>query len=185
MSEKFSVLEENELPESTNGDVIISVKVDRKEEIFSKYNYNSDDVLNKDFIDYVWHKAELVPMHKDLSLEIYTNENISVQEVETSIKSYCKAEYTQYKNQLKRYSRFSFICLILGIITLLALSLAINLFNKSFAISIIEILSWVFVWEAFDVFFFQRWNTRLNLQKLKKMYSASISIVTINKLDYK
>lgn len=164
------------LAESKSGESIISLKAVSREELFSKYNYNSDDIINKDFTDYVWHKAKLVPLGQDIKLQIFCEEEIKKEEVDSALKNYYRAEYLDTKSELKNKTKFSIICLLLGIVTLTLLSFVNVLFSNFYVESVIDILAWVFVWEAFDVFFFQRSISIRKLKRIQRLYSANIEI---------
>ena len=162
--------------ETKSGDAIISLKACKREEIFSSYNYNSDDVINKDLTDYVWHKSKLVPLGQNIKLQMFCNEDISKEEVSSALKNYYRAEYLDAKSELKNKTRFSLVCLFLGVITLLVLSLFNTILNNFYLTTVIDILAWVFVWEAFDVFFFQRSITIRKLKQIQRLYTAKIEI---------
>lgn len=167
--------------EARNGDAILSVKAETRDELFSRYNYNNDDVINRDFTDYIWHKAKLVPLNQNIKIQIHCPADTSKREVKTSLKNYYRAEYLETKNELKKISFFSITCLLLGIITLLVLSVFNFAWNNFYVVSIVDILVWVFVWEAFDSFFFKRWDGKRKLKRIQKLYSAEIELVNIER----
>lgn len=163
--------------EAKNGDAIIAIKAPTREELFSKYNYNKDDVINKDLADYIWQKSKLIPFNHDIKLQVYTNEEIKEKEVRSALNTYYRSEYLDAKSEIKKNTIFSLLCLAFGVITLILLSLLSSKFDNFYLVSITDILAWVFVWEAFDVFFFQRSHGIRKLKEIQRLYTAKIEIV--------
>lgn len=163
--------------EAKNGDAIISINAPTNNELFSSYNYNSDDVINKDLADYIWQKSKLVPFNHDIKLQIYTKEEVDKKEVKSALNTYYRAEYLDAKSELKKNTIFSLLCLFFGVVTLVVLSLFNSLIDNFYLLSITDILAWVFIWEAFDVFFFQRSHSIRRIKQIQRLYKAKLEII--------
>ena len=170
-------MKSSQLKEDAEGDAIIDVQVESKNEIFSKFNYEEGDILTTEFTDYLWNKAKLVPTNKNLHIKVYANEELNVNKVENAIKKHYKNEYIEVKSELSYLGRFSLINLILGIITLAVLLVLHNVFDNYFLVSIVDILAWVFVWEAFDSFFLERARLKRRQKHILKIYSSEVEII--------
>ena len=94
--------------------VDINIKVENKSQIFSSYNYD-DDTLNKELGDYLWDRAKLVPMKKDINVKIYTNQQVEAKEVKRAIQSHLKSDYVETKEQLKKTGEVALVTLLLGV----------------------------------------------------------------------
>lgn len=155
--------------------VNINVKIEDKSQIFSTYTYDND-TLNEDLGEYLWDKAKLVPINKDINIKIYTNQNIEKQEVQKAIQTHLKADYIETKESLKKTNFVSLTTLMLGLL-FLSLYLLFNTVSTHFVlITITEIMAWVFVWEAVDCFAFRRTVLKRECLKIQKLYSAHIEI---------
>lgn len=158
-------------------DVQINVKVDHSEQVFSKYSYDNKDILNKELSEYLWDNAKLVPAHKDLQLKFFTKCRLDRTEVSSAIKSHYKREMIEAKDEIKKANLLSFVCIVLGIISLAVLLAFYKLFDNYFIVTILDITAWVFVWEAVDVYFIRRPELLQRYKRLNKLYSAKIKIV--------
>ena len=161
-----------------NDEVVINIKADNEEQIFSSYNYDNKTSLNSELSNYLWENAKLAPPYKKLKLQVYCNKHIDKNEVNSAIKSHYRREYIEVKDEIKKTRLFSTVCLFLGIISLLIL-LAINkLSNTYLTSSVMDIVAWVFVWESVDGFFFKGGGLSHRCRILMRLYSAEIVIIT-------
>ena len=156
----------------------INIKADTKEQIISKFSYDEYDKLNKELSEFVLDKTKTMPLNKDFKLNFYVNSPIEKNEVQITLQNHFREEYMEVKHELKRANIISLIMLILGIISLTALVVAHRFFDYFYFTTILEISSWVFVWEAVDIFFLQRSKIRRQCLLFKKLYSATIEIIT-------
>ena len=173
------ILKDN-LLETEEDYVDINVKIEDKSQLFSSYNYDND-TLNKDLGEYLWERAKLVPINKDINIKIHTNQKVEKQEVKKAIQTHLKADYIEAKESLKKTNFVSLSTLMLGIL-FLALYLVFSSVSTHFIlITITEIMAWVFVWEAVDCFAFKRTVLKRECLKIQKLYSAKIQIEQANK----
>lgn len=153
----------------------IELKINSSEQIFSSYSY-SGDKLNPEFCDYIFNKAKFVSLGNELSIRIHTKENLDASEVEKTLKSHYSEEYKDTKTEIKRVTKISVIMTILGIIALSLFILVSKLWNNFYATTIIEIASWVFIWEAVDYFFLERPKIKAKCFIIQQIYNAKIEI---------
>jgi len=167
----------NKIEENLNDYNIVNIKVDNKEQVISKFSYDENDKLNKELSEFIVDKTKTMPLNKDIALNFYVTSPIDKQEIKTTIHNHFKEEYLETKHELKRANIISLIMLILGIISLTALVIAHKFFDYFYFTTILEIASWVFVWESVDIFFLQRSKIKRQCLLLKKLYSAEINII--------
>ena len=158
-------------------DVEISVKVENSEQVFSKYSYDNKDVLNKELSEYLWDNAKLVPSHKNLQLKFFAKCPLDRTEVSSAIKSHYKREMIETKDEIRKANKFSFITIILGLISLAILFILYKKFDNYFIVTVLDITAWVFVWEAVDVFFLRRAELKQRYKRYNKLYSSKIKII--------
>ncbi len=157
--------------------IIISVKSNHHDQIFSEYNYESKTTLNKNLCEYLWDNAKLAPADKNLTIKIHDTSNLSKSEVESAIKTHYRREYADAKNDLKKINIFSLACTTLGVLFLIALFFLHKFVNNYFIDIIFEIIAWVFVWEAVDKWFLERPALHKRCIRIQKLYAAKIVIV--------
>ena len=165
--------------EDDDGKAVIEAKIENSNDIFSKFNYDDGDKLTPDFTDFLWEKSRLVPINKDLRVNLYTNNEIQDTAVEKALKDHFKYEYIETKKEMQHLKQFSLVNLILGVIALAVLLVLSNVLNNYILVTVIDILAWVFVWEAFDAFFLERSHKKRKLLYLQKLYSADVEIVKV------
>ena len=71
----------------------------------------------------------------------------------------------------------SLSCLLIGIIFITLLNFLSKLSTPYVILLILEIVSWVFVWEFVDVFVFSRFLNRIKMNNIKKMKNCSIIFI--------
>lgn len=173
------ILKDKEYIEGSDDRAIISIKAEEDEQIFSTYNYDSNEKLNAELDEFIWDKARFVPMAKDIKIKLYTNTKTDEQEVVDAIKNNYKKEYIETKSELKRNAIFSLIMLMLGIVFMAFLLLMHVYFYNVYLEIIVEIATWVFIWESVDSFFLQRAALKRKRITLLKLYTAEMEIIKL------
>lgn len=156
-------------------DKIVKIKVDDKEQIISKFSYD-DDKLNKDLSEYIIDKVQDVNYKQEVNLQIFTSEEVAQTEIQDAIKNHFERELISAKAELRKNNHFSIVMLILGILSIGILVLSYNFFPNFYFDMIIEIASWVFVWEAVDATFLKRPSLRKHCIILQKLCKSKIEI---------
>lgn len=173
------ILQDKVYVDASDGDAIINVKVTDKEQIFSKYNYESDEKLNNDLGEFIYDKAKFVAPNKDIRIKVFSTQEIAQEEVESAIKNHYKKDYVESKNKMRRNLIFSIIMLAVGLLAF-ALLLVMHKFMYNIYLEIVlEIITWVFIWEAVDSYFLKRINLRHENLILLNLYMAEINVVNI------
>lgn len=162
----------------SNESVVIDIKVENTEQIFSSYSYNKNDRLNKNLSEYIEEKSKRVFLSKNIRLNFHSSESINKEELQKSIKSHYGEEKIDAREELIKSNIFTIIMMALGFITLVLL---VTLHNKSFMNfyfeMILEIAAWVFIWEAVYNFFLVRPKIRRRYIKMKKLSNALIELI--------
>ena len=154
---------------------VIDVKIAAREQLYSAYSY-SGDKLNGEFCDYVFEKAKGVPIKDDITIKIHSDDDIDADEVGRALKSHYRAEYKEAKKSVSRLTLVSVIMTLFGIIALTALFLLDRFVDNFYLTSIVEIVAWVFVWEAVDYFFLQRPTEKAKCVLIQRIYTATVEI---------
>lgn len=161
----------------TENSAVVNVRVENEGQIFSSFNYDTNDTLNSDLADYLTDKAKHTVVTEELTVKIYTDKNVSAEEVSKAIKSHFGREYVSAKEEMRRTTVFSFVMLIIGIISL-TLQLTLHAaFNNEYINIITEIATWVFVWEAVDSYFLQRMSVKQKCRRIQQLFKSKIQVI--------
>lgn len=157
--------------------ITINVKAETHDQIFSEYNYENKTTLNPNLCEYLWDNIKLAPPSKDVTIRIYDKANLNLPEVQSAIKTHYRREYADAKDDLKKINLFTIIAMIVGVLFLVSLVLIHNYVNNYYLDIILEIVSWVFIWEAVDRFFLERPKIRKKCIQIQKIYAAKVVLV--------
>lgn len=159
-----------------NTNFCMNVKVENSHQIFSKFNYDKEDTLNPEFCDYLLTNAKLMSPTADIKIKIHSNENIDTGKVSKAIKCHFSRDYAETKAYFAKNNISALFSLLLGILSLAILIIFYNSFDNFYITTIIEIIAWVFVWEAADKFFYDRSRIKRKCMILQKIYNSSVEI---------
>ena len=165
--------------DGSEGDAIINVKVTDKHQVFSNYNYESDEKLNNDLGEFIYDKARFVSPNKDIRIKIFSTQEIGQSEVEEAIKNHYKKDYVEAKNKMRRNLIFSIIMLTIGLLAFASLLVMHEVAYNIYLEIVLEIMTWVFIWEAVDSFCLRRVGLRHEPQILLNLFLAEISVVIL------
>lgn len=165
--------------DGSEGDAIINVKVTDKHQVFSNYNYESDEKLNNDLGEFIYDKARFVSPNKDIRIKIFSTQEIGQSEVEEAIKNHYKKDYVEVKNKRRRNLIFSIIMLTIGLLAFASLLVMHEVAYNIYLEIVLEIMTWVFIWEAVDSFCLRRVGLRHESQILLNLFLAEISVVIL------
>ncbi|MBP3619074.1 MAG: hypothetical protein J6J24_00265 [Clostridia bacterium] len=177
------IKEEKDFVVDSDGDAIISVKAADGENIFSSYNFDGNEKLKPELSEFIYDKAKFTRPNQDIRIKVYTNEEVKPEEVQKAIRNNFKKDYIELKNKSKRNLFFSAIMLIVGLLGMSLLLLMHKYFYNVYLEVVIEIATWVFIWEAIDSFFLRRVSIRHNRLILLKLYSAEIDVINLKGIN--
>ncbi len=158
----------------------INVKVKHEEEIYSGYNYDRNEVLNPALSDFLVEKAESLHKRSKLRIKIFSDFSLEEHELFSAIKNKFKGEFESYERKLKQTAIFSLVVLILGILFLGIFVLEEMFFHNVVLSIILEIASWVFIWEAVNSFFLERMTLKEKWRQMARLYDAEIEVVVLD-----
>ena len=155
----------------------INIKVQNKEQIISQFSYDENDKINKDLAEFIESKSKDVRFSQDIQLNFYSKQEINAGEIQPTISNHFRAECKQAKDELKVSNIAVIVLMILGIIGLACLLWVNRFFDNFFFQMILEIASWVFIWEAVNVLFLQRPKLRRKFILMQKLSNAKVNVV--------
>ncbi len=140
--------------------------------------YSTDSELNPTIFEFVDKVFRLVKKKADLEIDITYPSTMNDEEkykIEKLFKSHYAISIVKSNEEIKRHNIVSIILLIFGIIVYGAYGL-LEYFKMDFIFQgVIEIASWVFIWESVDMFFLSNFSSRLERMKNIKIFNAKIN----------
>lgn len=169
----------------SNDTLDVNIKIKDKSQIVSNYSFDEIDKLNSELSEYISDKSKYALSTEKIKLNFYTNKSLNRNKLKETIQSHYANEYKDAKKKMRKNSIIGFTMLIYGIIVLtliIILSIYIKDFNNiSYVPTILEITSWVFIWESVDCLFLERPSLKEECRKIQKIYIADIRIINNKK----
>lgn len=140
--------------------------------------YSTDSELNPTIFEFVDKVFRLVKKKADLEIDITFPSAMKDEEkdkIEKLFKSHYAINIVKSNEEIKRHNIVSIILLLFGVIVYGTYGL-LEYFKMDFIFQgVIEIASWVFIWEAVDMFFLSNFGSRLERMKNIKIFNAKIN----------
>lgn len=155
--------------------VIISMNVKDDNDFLSVFSKKETPIISETVAEFIEHSALSVPPSEKLRLNIVSNciDDTEKIDYKRAIKEYYTEKYLANKQEMKRNT---FISILLAIVGILILSLSFLTDSIMWA-EIIDIIAWVFLWEAVDINMFK--NKSLRIKQIR--YLSFVEM----KVDYK
>ena len=138
------------------------IKVDlRNEDIYEPYSGKRK--INRALFDHVKDEIGYIKPSVPVTIDFIINEESEpeIENISSLFSKMANFEFTKSSVGLKRNKIVVGLCMLLGIILLIAYELFMFFTKGKFFGEIISIASWVFIWEAVDAYVF----TRFGIQK--------------------
>ena len=156
---------------------IINVGAENYDDIFSPYCFKGGDTLSLELVEYLWDKQGAIPLDYDLTMRFNVkkaDEN-KRKEIQMAVKQNYENDIHATDQKLHRLTLLSIWFLLLGV--LLATAYLIGVSYLPLAVSfVLELLSWVFIWEGARAFILDTRNLRLDKLKSLRLAAAKIEV---------
>ena len=157
---------------------IINVGAENYDDIFSPYCYKGGDTLSSDLVGYLQQKANAIPLDYDLTIRFHVrnaNED-KRKEIELALRENYKSEIQGIDKRMNRATIFSIVFLFIGILICTTYLLIENITIQPVKY-VLDLLSWVFLWEGIDAFFLERRMMQLEKLKSYRLCCAKVEII--------
>lgn len=167
---------------NTDGRLVIDIVLESASDAYSKFSPQHDKRLDPGLSEYI--EAENVALQNPLHFKIYNNEYAADQASGEEFKALLMSDLKDKRYKAYKALRFnmlaSIICLLVGL-AVIALSVSLRfIFDYIEVVYVsIEIMAWVFVWEAVDLFFFGRPELKLKYIKAARLTEATVSFCEV------
>ena len=173
----------DEFDEDNKGRSVIKINVDDADCILAKYNDDGQEIISSDMADFVNNLVKSVPIEKDIVLDIKCGNYTESKEkrYKKAIVNYYVNEFADKDAKIKNNTKVSILLFVVGVLGFVGLYL-LRLFDAYWLIQdIVEVTSWVFLWETVDVFFLNRGILKWKQKRDLKIIFADIRITELKK----
>ena len=173
---KKELLSNHACPKVVEDNATISININDSSDIISPYAENNKPVISGEFANFLENSVKDIPVNKSLKIEISSN-NCDLQATSTAITNYYYNEFTDSQRKLKHNFIASILLFIVGLIALSTTIILTTLDTPLIISGAVDILAWVFLWEAFDLFFLRRVELRHSERRQMNFLTAKISLI--------
>lgn len=160
-----------------DGRGIINVGAENFDDIFSPYCFKGGDTLASEMVEYLWEKQAAIPLDYDLTIR-FNIKNASEsrrKEIQTAVKENYENDIHGTEQKLHRLTVLSIWFLAFGILFMVGYLVAVNYMPLAVTF-VLDLLSWVFVWEGVRSLFLDTLNLRLDKLKALRLGAAKIEV---------
>lgn len=152
---------------------VIEIKISEEEELYNKFDCKKE-TLSDEFVNYITEKMSIIPVYKQIVLEIDTKNDIDLQQFEICFENYINKEIEEIKKKIKFNNIKKIRLFIIGLIFII-LSIALsNIFN-TIIIELLSIIGSFAIWEMTDLMLLA--NRDLKLRKLNLQREQKTEII--------
>ncbi|MGN1258896.1 MAG: hypothetical protein ACI4T8_01480 [Christensenellales bacterium] len=161
---------------SATGNAIIDVNAKSVEDFYSPYSPTGYRLLNSELVSYIDEYIEGIPAKQGFELRLQTNllEPEEKSKIVATIKRTYAEKIANINVELKHNFIQSLLFCLIGIGFMLLLFISNTLEWGFIADCVLDILSWVFLWEGVDTFCFERFKQNKLKLKYAKLVMADI-----------
>lgn len=166
--------------------MIIQVKIDNREQVFSDYAYGGDN-LNSELSEYLIEKAEHatpLPRKENFTIQIHTNNaHLRLPEITQCIHRHFHDEYDSAKRKMQTYTRIAILLFVLTLTSIVSWYFAEIYLENFFVSEILDLLTWVFGWTFVEMIVFEQTEVVRDCSILRRLAYANVVINSKTKLD--
>lgn len=174
--EKFESYKKINNLKVNDNEAYIEIKVNDYKSIISDYSLEDNPVLKQEFIEVIERRASIIPLDYPLVLEIHNNTFSSEEKiiVRKLIKNHFTFISINKEAELKRLKQKSGYLLLSGMIMLIMSLLIENIEIMGLIFEILNILTWLGVWECGSLVLFDGDNLKEEIIKYKHLSKVRV-----------
>lgn len=186
MKEKVKALESEEKQAYDNeGRAIIRLTVLDDRGFLSPYGEDNDIMISSETATFLEHSTKAIHHNKNLTLQIYSDVIDEREKMlyERGIRNYYENSFLAHQKELKHNFWTTMFLSLIGIVYF-AMLIVISFFvDFDIVLEALSIAGWVFLWEAVDIFFFQRPKIRHKQFRDYAFINAKIEYLKLNRKE--
>jgi len=155
-----------------DGNIIVDLSIRNDVDFLSPYSLNGLPTISHEIGDFIESSTKTFPPKQKLTLRFH-GMNVNNKEKETykkAIKDYYQDKYLHMQQKIKKNNLFSLLFFIIGTLVIaLALTIDFKVWSE-----VIDILAWVLLWEAMDIFLFRNLENRHDKNRYLKFTTMNV-----------
>jgi len=170
-------IKDKEFDEDEEGRAIVTINITDADTLLSTYNDDGKEIISEETATFINNVTKPIPPRQDIHLMIACDSYTSSKEevYKNAIINYYQHEFAHRENKLRNNSIISMMLLFLGIVFFTALYFVGRWNDEHVFYLLLEVVSWVFAWEAVDQLVLQRNMIRFMQKKELQIIFAKIT----------
>lgn len=167
---------ERKYKRDADGRVIINMTVKDDTDFLSVFSIGDTPVISSEVAEFLESSTHSVLPKEQLALRIHSNciDDNEKEEYRQAIKEYYTELYIANKRELKRNTMIALLLTLAGVVALVAAFLIEHQTANPIWTEVVDIIAWVFLWEAVDISAFK--NRGLRLKRFRYLAFMSMKI---------
>lgn len=166
-----------------NGRAVINMTVKNDDSFLSAFSTTDAPIISSEVAEFLENSVENILPTEKLALCIHNSCIDSKEEnlYRKGIKEYYSEKYISNEQKLKHNKM---LVSLFGLVGVLILALAVYIgyhYDSPVWTEVIDIVAWVFVWEAVDIGAFQNRTLRVNRMRYHNLANMDVKFLDINK----
>ena len=178
LKRQLNDLEDDDIFEIDNdGRAIIEVGAENYDDIFSPYCYKGGDTLSLELVEYLKQQSGTIPLDYDLNIRFNVKNATPAKrkEIQMAVKENYEIDVLGLEQKIHRLNIMAITFFVLGILFMATYLVLINYLPITFTY-LIDILSWVFIWEGIRAFVLDRHDLQITELRVLRLASAKVTI---------
>lgn len=177
LKEEEKIRKKQLLDLAKKGETTISLKLPKSEDIISPYSPKNTPVLNSDLADYLFTTILRFPIKLSIKIELEeVEQKEDVQLFKEALNNHCERELNTIAIEKMRTNNKVLFFTIIGLIILSIVFSLSFIENNNILFESISIIAWVFLWEATDLFVFEKRRLQRDSINCHRLKNAPIII---------
>ncbi len=160
-----------------DGRSIINLTIYDDSEFLSQFSTDNEEVISEEVATYIENSAFPISPKDPIHIKI-SSDKIGGEKQDRYIKAinnYYFNKLCDLYRELKNNSIISLVLAVAGVLVLIGQFLLASVLDSLIVIEIINIMAWVFLWEACDQFFIERRKLKLKIFRYINIMNAKLS----------
>lgn len=163
------------------GRVVVEMNVRDDTNFLSDFSKDDNPVISGDVAEYLEDRTSFLPPKEQLSLHIHSSciDEAEQAQYRRAISSYYTDRYYAGEREYRRNLVAAILLAVAGVLVLAFMIMYEHFFNNAVWIEVIDIVAWVLLWEAADLFLLQ--NRLLKVRYTRYLSLAAMRVTFIPK----
>lgn len=165
-----------------NENCVIEMVVKNDDNFLSTFSNSITPVISEEVATFLENRVENIHSKNKINLKICSDciDNEEQKLYDVAVKQYYQEKYISSKSEIKKYNLISLILVFFGLLVLSASIFIEYYFNRLLWAEAIDIVAWVLLWEATDIFIFKIASLRRKTNKYLMLYCMNIEYYNLN-----